>query len=250
MKKFLIGLMTATIALSSTIVSFAGEWKQTGYGWWYDNGNGSYTANNWQNINNTWYYFNQDGYMRTGWIPVNGKWYYCNANGEMAHDTWIDGKYYVGTDGVMYVNTTTPDGYKVDGNGIKNASISIKEIINHKFVSKNDLETYKWWEKNGDIVRADSRIKGSADEQSELVDELYPEILGRGAWDEYEFSSNEWYTESSFGVGGHGFGGTIRWESKTSALLKADFVTTDVQKVNIIDKNTIEINGESYVLVD
>lgn len=135
MKKFLIGLMTATIVLSSTIISFAGDWKQTGYGWWYDNGNGSYTANNWQNINNTWYYFNQDGYMRTGWIIVNGKWYYCHANGEMAHDTWVDGKYYVGADGVMYVNTTTPDGHKVDGSGLK----LNESIIN----SKKYIGTYR-----------------------------------------------------------------------------------------------------------
>lgn len=250
MKKLLIGLMTATLTLSSTIVSFAGEWKQSGYGWWYDNGNGSYTANNWQSINNTWYYFNQDGYMRTGWIPVNGKWYYCHADGEMAHDTWVDGKYYVGVDGAMYINTTTPDGYKVDESGVIIDNLSIKQIINHKFVSKVDLETYKWWEKNGDRVRNDSRIAGSNVEMVDQLNELYPEIPGRGAWDEYEFSSNEWYTESSFGVGGHGFGGTITWVSKTSVLLKADFVDTRNKQVSIIDKNTIKIDGESYVLVD
>jgi hypothetical protein len=48
MKKFLVVLMTATLALSSTMVSLAGEWKQTGQGWWYDNGNGNHTINNWQ----------------------------------------------------------------------------------------------------------------------------------------------------------------------------------------------------------
>lgn len=37
MKKFLVVLMTATIALSGTIVSLAGEWRQTGQGWSYDN---------------------------------------------------------------------------------------------------------------------------------------------------------------------------------------------------------------------
>jgi hypothetical protein len=118
MKKFLVVLMTATLALSSTMVSLAGEWKQTGQGWWYDNGNGNHTINNWQQLDNKWYYFNQDGYMRTGWISSNDKWYYCNPSGEMAHDVWIDGKYYVGSDGTMYVNTTTPDGKKVDQNGL------------------------------------------------------------------------------------------------------------------------------------
>lgn len=117
-KKLLVTAgISMILATGTAITSYAGEWNQTGYGWWYDNGNGSYTVNDWQYIDNTWYYFNQDGYMRTGWIPVNGKWYYCHANGAMAHDTWIDGKYYVGSDGALYTNTTTPDGFLVDGNG-------------------------------------------------------------------------------------------------------------------------------------
>lgn len=108
-KKFLVVLMTATIALSSTILSLTGEWRQTGQGWWYDNGNCNYRINSWQKSDNKWYYFNQDGYMRTGWFSINDKWYYCNSNGEMAHDIWNDGKHYVGSEGSMYVNTITPD---------------------------------------------------------------------------------------------------------------------------------------------
>ena len=36
----------------------------------------------------------------------------------MAHDTWIDGKYYVGADGAMYVDTITPNGKKVNSTGL------------------------------------------------------------------------------------------------------------------------------------
>ncbi|MCD7906258.1 MAG: hypothetical protein LUH04_00890 [Clostridium sp.] len=126
-KKLLVTTAISMILAAGTaITSYAGEWNQTGYGWWYDNGNGSYTANDWQYIDNAWYYFNQDGYMRTGWIPVNGRWYYCHTDGAMAHDTWVDGKYYVGSDGAMYTNTTTPDGYKVDGNGLYVSGASSK----------------------------------------------------------------------------------------------------------------------------
>ena len=32
---------------------------------------------------------------------------------------WIDDKYYVDENGVMLTNTTTPDGYQVDKNGVK-----------------------------------------------------------------------------------------------------------------------------------
>lgn len=51
-----------------------------------------------------------------------------NSNGEMAHDIQIDGKYYVRSDGSMYVNTTTPDGKKVDQTGM--------------IVNKNSKNTY------------------------------------------------------------------------------------------------------------
>ncbi|MEY8355204.1 cell wall-binding protein [Lachnospiraceae bacterium 54-53] len=53
-------------------------WKQDSTGWWYENGDGSYTVNNWQNIDDQWYYFNEKGYMATGWIDWNGKQYYCD----------------------------------------------------------------------------------------------------------------------------------------------------------------------------
>ena len=39
------------------------------------------------------------GAMSTGWYQVGGKWYYSYASGALA------------------VNTTTPDGYKVNHNG-------------------------------------------------------------------------------------------------------------------------------------
>lgn len=78
----------------------SGYWLQDGVGWWYRNANGSYTTNGWQYINNIWYCFDSVGYMRTGWILYNNNWYYCDLS-----------------TGAMWANTTTPDGYRVDGNG-------------------------------------------------------------------------------------------------------------------------------------
>lgn len=98
-------------------------WKQTEYGWWYDNGDGSCTTNGWQNIDGNWYCFNESGYMRTGWIISDGNDYYCNPDGTMAVNTWIDGMYYVGSDGAMYRKNVTPDGYKIDKNGKAAGSI-------------------------------------------------------------------------------------------------------------------------------
>ena len=59
--------------------------------------------------------------VQNGWVTQNGKKYYFE-NGIMVSGGWktIGGKsYYFGGDGTLYVNTTTPDGVKVDGNGAK-----------------------------------------------------------------------------------------------------------------------------------
>ena len=74
-------------------------WIQDATGWWYRNGDGTFTTNNWQSINGKWYFFNEQGYMMTGWILWNDQWYFCNPDGDMA------------------VNTVTPDGYTVNENG-------------------------------------------------------------------------------------------------------------------------------------
>ena len=83
-------------ANSSTV---AGAWLKDNVGWWYCNADRSYTVNNWQQIDNKWYFFNERGYMVTGWVQWKNIWYYCSNNGD------------------MLVNTTTPDGYRVDSNG-------------------------------------------------------------------------------------------------------------------------------------
>lgn len=84
----------------------AGVWKRNNIGWWYEYPNGSYPSNGWLQIKNVWYCFNTSGYMRTGWIQAgDGKWYYCDPR---------EGS----NQGAMMTNTTTPDGYRVDANGV------------------------------------------------------------------------------------------------------------------------------------
>lgn len=61
------------------------------------------SAGTWQqNDDTTWSYVNDDGSYATGWIKDNG----------------ID--YFIGSDGVMLADTTTPDGYYVDSSGAWN----------------------------------------------------------------------------------------------------------------------------------
>ena len=74
-----------------------GQWLQAADGsgkWWYKHANGSYTSNNWEQINNKWYYFDAAGWMMTGWLNAGGATYYLGADGTMLTGTnYIDGVY-------------------------------------------------------------------------------------------------------------------------------------------------------------
>lgn len=98
-----------------------GSWKSYNGIWWYEYPDGSYLQNEWKYISKNWYYFNSGGYMVTGWKKIKNDWFYFKDSGSMAENEWI-GDYYLGKDGYMLTNTTTPDGYKVDidGKRIKN----------------------------------------------------------------------------------------------------------------------------------
>ena len=75
--------------------------------------------------NASFYLFDAGGYMVTGWIQTaDSKWYFfenakTNDEGKMQigwkqiQGVW----YFFGTDGTMYQNQTTPDGFTVDANG-------------------------------------------------------------------------------------------------------------------------------------
>lgn len=127
---------------SGVVPNLSGTWVQNATGWWFQLTSGGYPANQWGKINNHWYYFNADGYMLTGWIQVAGIWYYLQPSGEMVDSDWVlynnnwyylkadgamtasawiqykDNWYYMNADGTMAVNTTTPDGYPVNADGI------------------------------------------------------------------------------------------------------------------------------------
>lgn len=80
----------------------AGSWKRDDRGWWYQNADGSYPTNSWKKVGIFWYFFGTDGYMQTGWIEWKGKSYFCDP-----------------ASGAMLVNTVTPDGHHVDGDGAR-----------------------------------------------------------------------------------------------------------------------------------
>ena len=118
---------------------YFGSWIQSNGRWWFKHNDGSYTSNGWEKINRTWYHFDGSGWMQTGWLKDNGAWYYLEGSGAMKtgwlkdNGSWyyldssgamktgwmkVSGKwYYAYSSGALAINTTTPDGYRVNYNG-------------------------------------------------------------------------------------------------------------------------------------
>jgi len=73
---------------------------------------------------NSWYFLADSGAMQTGWLydKSYGSWYYLQEDGSMKTGWTQDKKtglwYYLNKTGDMAVNTTTPDGYKVNEKGV------------------------------------------------------------------------------------------------------------------------------------
>lgn len=70
-----IRLLIAALAVSA-INAFPAwaDWKQESDGrWWYENGDGSYPVNQWQEIGGKQYYFDGDGYMLANTRTPDGK---------------------------------------------------------------------------------------------------------------------------------------------------------------------------------
>ncbi len=79
------------------------KWIQSGSYWRYRHSDGTYTTNDFENINGQTYYFDASGYMVTGWKQIGSDWYYFNSAGVMVKDAWV-GNYYFESDGKMATN--------------------------------------------------------------------------------------------------------------------------------------------------
>ncbi|KXU00348.1 N-acetylmuramoyl-L-alanine amidase family protein [Streptococcus mitis] len=94
-------------------------WLYIGNAWYYLNGSGAMVTG-WFQTGGVWYYLNGSGVMVTGWLHQGNTWYYLNGSGAMNKGGWSQvGKswYYFTNSGALLVNTTTPDGYRVNANG-------------------------------------------------------------------------------------------------------------------------------------
>ncbi len=110
-----------------------GNWVLDNKGWWFKYQDGTWPKSQWLELewNNvkSWYYFGADGYMVTGWYQDGGKWYYLHPKTDGTRGYMYTGWHQIGNNwyyfrvtvggpkGSLVVNDTTPDGYKVNGNG-------------------------------------------------------------------------------------------------------------------------------------
>ena len=129
---------TNTSTQSGSNSNISGSWIQSNGRWWYKHADGSYKTNGWEKINGVWYRFDNSGWMQTGWVKDgswyyldgsgamktgwlkdNGNWYYLDSSGAMKTGWFtVSGKwYYAYSSGALAINTTTPDGYRVNANG-------------------------------------------------------------------------------------------------------------------------------------
>lgn len=77
-----------------------GAWLKDAVGYWWCNPDKTYPINTWKQINGKWYFFNEKGYREENkWILSDHIYYFC------------------GTDGAMLINSITPDGFYVGGDG-------------------------------------------------------------------------------------------------------------------------------------
>ena len=115
-------------------------WILDDIGWWLKYADGSYAKGSittdaagkqieiphWEFINGKWFAFGASGYIITGWLydPEYKHWFYIDVNrGMLTGWQLLNNKWYYfnpvsdGTRGRLFVNTTTPDGYKVGADG-------------------------------------------------------------------------------------------------------------------------------------
>jgi len=127
-KKLLLALTTVIVLASSAfgaglLTVYAGQWQQNGDNWKYQNDDGTYITNNWyQDIDGKWYHFDGNGNMQTGWISDGEKEYYLSGSG------------------VMLMNSVTPDGYYVNGDGERTDS---NDEYQHIFTGEYKTKKYK-----------------------------------------------------------------------------------------------------------
>lgn len=98
------------------------QWFQTTEGWYYADKSGAVKVDEWFQVGGKWYIASGKGTILTNvFITYQDEVYHFNTSGEMAANEWFEAEgywFYASESGAILRNTTTPDGYYVNENGI------------------------------------------------------------------------------------------------------------------------------------
>ena len=145
MKKVIVTVLLIASIFSFGITAYAGQgWNLCEYGYWYQNADGSYPRNTWQNIDGKWYHFNEYGLVQTGLVYDGGRVYYIDPSTATVVTGWI---YYEGfwyyfdpSTGALVMNTIT----KIDNKTYEFDSTGrcVREITSASNNSLNSILEY------------------------------------------------------------------------------------------------------------
>lgn len=131
--KVVIAALAVSLLAATPMTALAGEWKEEiryGYSYWqYLNDDGTYTMNQWQEIDGKWYYFSDGGYMEKGSITPDG--YRVDGDG-----VWVPGYNRYGAGGIEGYDTIV----KMWSNGTIVSEEELQNICNTTLEGSPELE--------------------------------------------------------------------------------------------------------------
>ena len=233
MKKIMTMVLTAATVLSLSVPAYAGQWMKNTTGWWYDYGNGSWPASSWQWIdgnndgNAECYYFDRNGYLLTNTTTPDG--YTVNGDG-----AWVK-------DGTVRTRSTAGTAQKKDetggeSNGASKTETSQVELKDLKPVDSYFYSAYKTGRTNRNALWSDVFALSTTYADS------YAEYYVAGASCnvlEFEFAPKEGALkdlESVIEV--YGDDDTLLWDSDTIGYKSA------------AQKATVDISGQEYIRIN
>ena len=78
-RKTAVLILSASLSIMASMTAFAGVWLEDAKGWWYQNDDGTYPHNGWEQIGGEYYYFQDDGYVLRSATTPDG--YYVGMDG-------------------------------------------------------------------------------------------------------------------------------------------------------------------------
>lgn len=170
MRKIKTIVMALVLSSIMCIPTLAGEWKQDTTGYWYQNDDGGYPVNQWQEIDGKQYYFGDNGYRLSNAITPDGKL----VDGDGALIAYNNGSYQSILDYyTVKIKASTPgliNEYKAEAANNTGGLMGLAEISNNKVSKLAEISNEGVGEMADLYLRAGS---GSYSEYEDWAGKLY-----------------------------------------------------------------------------